>query len=112
MRKFENYKLLSHFCILLLTLTTLTSCKKETVQLDDKFVELYSELRLATISNQYQKERASKIRKIILEKYGWTQAKYSDNLEMLKQNPNLWHNFQDSVVSYIDEMEHEHKKSK
>lgn len=90
-------------------LLLIQSCKKEQVRLDEKFVNLFIELNLATLGNSQNQERAAKVRKAILKSYNVKASDFSKQLEILKSNPEIWKDFQEKVIANLEKIEKKHK---
>jgi hypothetical protein len=85
------------------------SCKKEKVRLDEKFVNLFIELNLATLGNSQNQEKAAKVRNVILKNYNVKASDFSKQLKILKSNPEIWKDFQEKVIENLEKMEKKHK---
>ena len=94
------------FFLVVITFVLALGCKKKEVfHIQEKFVNLYVELRLATISNQKNPKRAEKIRKIILTKYEVKPEEFTGYMNKIIDRPEIWVDFQTRVLERLKDME-------
>jgi hypothetical protein len=87
----------------------LSGCKKEPFHIEEKFVNLYVELRLATLGNKQKEKRAAESRRIILASYGVKLEEFNRYMEEIIKRPEVWADFQNKVLESLKEMEAKHK---
>jgi hypothetical protein len=84
-------------------------CKKEEFHIDEKFVNLYADLRLATIGNPADTVRAEKTRRIILAQYNVKSEEFSGYIKQIEARPEIWVEFHKKVIERLKEIEKTHK---
>lgn len=84
-------------------------CKKEKFQIDQKFVNLYVDLRLATIGNPRDAKRAAETRRIILAQYEVQPKELTAYLKRIEKKPEVWVEFQNKVLERLKQAEKNHK---
>ncbi len=109
MQKHQLLQPLFLFAFLLSIYGFLSGCQKEENQISEKFVNLYVDLKLVTISNEHNTQKASTARKKILMQYNYTQEDYNSQLENLISNDALWQTFLEKVIKRTDQALKIHK---
>ena len=84
-------------------------CQKEKFQIDQKFVNLYVDLRLATIGNPRDANRAAETRRIILAQYEVQPEEFTAYLKKIEKRPEVWVEFQNKVLERLKQAEKTHK---
>jgi hypothetical protein len=72
---------------------------------DADFIDLYAELKLASMALSQDVDKASEIRRVILAQHGMTPAEFHEHFMRLADHPEAWRPFQDQVVARIDEFQ-------
>jgi len=81
----------------------------EEFQIDEKFINIYVELRIATIGNKQNKERAAKSRRLIFDTHQIEPEKYKHYMQKIMAKPETWDVFQAKVLEQLSEIEKVHK---
>ena len=97
------------FTISLLFSILFIGCKKEEFHIEQKFVHLYVELRLASVSYGNKEKKSKEINRIILKKYGLEALDYHMYMEDIINRPIVWADFQSQVLEVIKKLEEQHK---
>ena len=71
-----------------------------------EFIDLYAELKLASLSLNQDLEKAGEIRRVILAQHGMTPAEFHEHFMQLTDHPEAWRPFQEQVVARIDAFQH------
>ncbi len=88
------------------------NCQESVPIIEQNFVNLYVDLQLATLGNENNQERAWKSRQVILKKYDQTAMTFSKEINKIKANSEIWLDFQNRVISRVEEVEKIHKGEK
>ena len=94
--------------VLLMTLGLFLGCRERALP-DSEFVDLYVELKLASVASAQDPNKANEVRKAILAQHGMSPAEFHERFVRLSTHPDIWKSFQDQVVSRIDAFQKEHK---
>ena len=76
---------------------------------DAEFVDLYVELKLASVASTQDPNKANEVRKSILAQHGMTPVEFHERFVRLANHPDAWRSFQESVVSRVEAFQKEHK---
>lgn len=87
----------------------LAGCKNQKFDMDERFVDLYLDIRLAETAWGSDEERMKSMRKIILSQNNLTPTEVNSFLEKLKQHPTQWKLFFDKVNAKSVELQIKHK---
>jgi|GEM_PF-5673577 len=93
---------------LLLPFLLLACLKPHNMTIEPKMVALFTDLKLAELAWSEQPERLIQTRKIILLQHKTNQAEFSAYLNKLKNNPQSWETFLDSVHQHASKLETTH----
>lgn len=91
---------------LILALWILAGCREGHVGKyvpDAKFVDLYVELKLATVAYAKDLDRVNETRRVILAQYGQTPSDFHDQYVRLMAHPEAWRSFQERVIRKVEE---------
>jgi hypothetical protein len=69
---------------------------------DAEFIDLYAELKLASLTVNQDLDKVSEIRRVILAQHGMTPAEFHEHFMQLSDHPEAWRPFQEQVVARID----------
>jgi hypothetical protein len=69
---------------------------------DADFIDLYAELKVASLALNQDLDKASEIRRVILAQHGMTPAEFHEHFMQLADHPEAWRPFQEQVVARID----------
>lgn len=100
------------FKLLPLLLLLLGGCQRGEFTPDAKFVDLYVELKLATVGYANDMEKVNRIRRIILAQHQVTPAEFHAETEKLMTHPDTWRKFQEDVVARVEMVQASHKEGK
>lgn len=98
--------------LLPLMLLLLGGCQRGEFTPDAKFVDLYVELKLATVGYANDLEKVNTIRRIILAQHQVTPAEFHAETEKLMTHPDTWRKFQEDVVARVEMVQASHKEGK
>ena len=98
--------------LLPLALLLLGGCQRGEFTPDAKFVDLYVELKLATVGYANDLEKVNRIRRIILAQHQVTPAEFHAETEKLMTHPDTWRKFQEDVVARVEMVQASHKEGK
>jgi hypothetical protein len=93
-------------CLPLLALLLSAGCKQGfggNPVPDAKFVDLYVELKLATVVFANDLEKVNETRRVILAQHGFTPSDFHDQYLRLMENPGSWREFQEQVIRKVEE---------
>jgi len=90
----------------------LTGCRSGEFTPDAKFVDLYVELKLATVGYANDLEKVKEMRRVILEQHHVTPAEFHKTAEQLMTHPEAWRKFQEDVVAKVEAFQASHKDGK
>jgi hypothetical protein len=88
--------------LLPLVLLAVAGCRKGEFAPDAKFVDLYVELKLATVGYANDLDKVNQIRRVILAQHQVTPAQFHRQTEELMGNPGSWRKFQEEVVARVE----------
>lgn len=83
----------------------LFSCNKGGYLPETAFVDLYADLKLASIALAQDLGKAGEIRRAILAQHDMTPAQFHDQFVRLAGHPESWKPFQEMVVGRIDALQ-------
>ncbi len=89
----------------LLLALLLAGCRNVSQAADGNFVDLYVELKVATVAFSEDIEKAGEARRIILAQHGMTPEEFRAHYQRLLANPASWRAFQNEVVRKMDEFQ-------
>ena len=69
---------------------------------DADFIDLYAELKLASLALNQDLDKAGEMRRVILAQHGMTPAEFHEHFMRLADHPEAWRPFQEQVVARID----------
>ncbi len=95
-----------------LVLLALAGCRKGEFTPDAKFVDLYVELKLATVGYANDLEKVNEARRVILAQHHMTSAEFHKETENLMTHPDSWRKFQEDVVAKVEAVQASHKAEK
>jgi hypothetical protein len=84
-------------------------CKEGRFTPDAKFVDLYVELKLATVVFANDLEKVNETRRVILAQHGFTPSDFHDRYQRLMEHPEAWRNFQEQVIAKVEEYQDSRK---
>jgi len=87
------------------SLFCLFSCQKGGYVPEDSFVDLYSDLKLASIALTQDLGKAGEIRRAILAQHDMTPEQFHDHFVRLSSHPESWKPFQEKVVGRIEALQ-------
>ncbi len=70
---------------------------------DAKFVDLYVELKLATVVFANDLDKVNETRRVILAQHGFTPSGFHDRYVELMAHPEAWKSFQEQVLAKVEE---------
>jgi len=85
-----------------LALLAVSGCQKGEFAPDAKFVDLYVELKLATVGYANDLDKVNQIRRVILAQHQVTPAQFHRETEDLMDHPGSWRRFQEEVVARVE----------
>jgi hypothetical protein len=95
--------------LVLLMLLTLAACRKSEFSPDAKFVDLYVELKLATVGYANNLDKVNEVRRVILAQHHETPATFHSQYIRLMAHPESWRKFQEDVVKQVETFQAAHK---
>jgi len=81
----------------------LAGCKEARYVPESKFVDLYVELKLATVVFATDRDKVNETRRAILEQHGMKPSDFHDQYVRLMAHPETWRKFQEQVIRKVDE---------
>gem|GEM_PF-3174850 len=96
--------------LLPLLLLAMAGCQRDKFVPDAKFVDLYVELKLATIGHAADVEKVNEVRRVILAQHEVTPAQFHAETEKLLAHPEAWRKFQEGVVAKAEALQLSHKE--
>lgn len=87
-------------------------CRRGEFTPDAKFVDLYVELKLATVGYANDLEKVNEARRVILAQHNVTPAEFHQETEKLMTHPDTWRKFQEDVVAKVETFQAGHKEEK
>ncbi len=82
-----------------------TGCQKREYFANAKFVDLYVELKLATVGYANNLDKANEVRRVILAQHQETPAGFHAQYVQLMANPKAWRKFQDDVILAVEKFQ-------
>ncbi len=79
------------------------ACNQGEKIFQDGFVDLYVDLKLATVAFSHDHEKAQEARRVILAKHGSQPVEFRRMHERLAANPDAWKDFQEKVIRRLDD---------
>ena len=76
---------------------------------DAKFVDLYVELKLATVVFATDLDKVNETRRVILAQHGLTPSDFHDQYVRLMAHPESWRVFQEQVIKKVEEYQNSRK---
>ena len=70
---------------------------------DAKFVDLYVELKLASVVFANDVDKVNETRRVILAQHGMTPSDFHEQFVRLMDHPGSWRSFQERVIAKVDE---------
>ena len=98
--------------LLPLLLLAMAGCRKGEFTPDAKFVDLYVELKLATVGYANDLEKVNEVRRVILAQHHVSPAEFHQDTEKLMTHPETWRKFQEDVVAKVEAFPAGHKAEK
>jgi hypothetical protein len=98
--------------LLPLLLLVLTGCRRNEVVPDAKFVDLYVELKLATVGYANDLGKVNEVRRVILAQHQMTPVQFHEETEKLMTHPETWRKFQEDVVAKVETFQASHREEK
>jgi hypothetical protein len=98
--------------LLPLVLLAMLGCRRGEFTPDAKFVDLYVELKLATVGYGNDLEKVNEARRVILAQHHVTPADFHREAESLMAHPDAWRTFQETVVAKVEAVQASHKAEK
>lgn len=87
-------------------------CRRGEFSPDAKFVDLYVELKLATVGYPNDLGKVNEVRRVILAQHHVTPAEFHQETEQLMTHPDAWRKFQEDVVAKVEAFQTSHKEEK
>lgn len=84
-------------------------CQKSEFVPDAKFVDLYVELKLATVGYANDMDKVSEVRRVILAQYHETPSGFHNQYVRLMAHPESWRKFQEDVIKQVETFQSSHK---
>ena len=97
-----RYRIIPLFVSLLLLLAGCLEGKVGGYRPDADFVDLYADLKLASIAAGPDVDKASEVRRVVLAQHDMTPAEFHEQFMRLAEHPEAWRPFQEQVVARID----------
>ena len=97
------------FIRLLPLLLVMAGCRQKEIVPDGKFVDLYVELKLATVAYASDVDKVNEVRRVILAQHHMTPAQFHEQYVRLAGEPAAWRKFQEEVVRKADAFPATHK---
>ena len=96
----------------LLLLLALSACQKSEFAPDAKFVDLYVELKLATVGYANDLDKVNEVRRVILAQHQESPAAFHDQYVQLMAHPEAWRKFQIDVIKQVETFQSTHRNDK
>lgn len=90
-------------------LAALIGCRNGEFSPDAEFVDLYVELKLATVGYAADVGKVNEVRRVILAQHRVTPAEFHSETEKLMAHPEAWRKFQEDVVAKAEALQSSHK---
>ena len=87
-------------------------CRKGDFAPDAKFVDLYVELKLATVGYANDLDKVNEVRRVILAQHQETPAAFHDQYVRLMAHPEAWRKFQIDVINQVESFQSTHRDDK
>lgn len=87
----------------------LAGCRDGRFTPDAKFVDLYVELKLATVVFANDLEKVNETRRVILAQHGFTPSDFHDRYVRLMEHPEAWRSFQEQVIAKVEDYQNSRK---
>ena len=100
---------MSVFMALIFAFNPFWGCKEIRYTPDDEFVDLYAQLKLASVASNQDLGKANEVRKVILAQHGVTAAEFHERFVRLVNHPDAWKAFQDRVINRVNTLQKERK---
>ncbi len=100
------------FGLLSLAVLALTACRGKEFVPDAKFVDLYVELKMATVGYGTNLEKVNEARRVILAQHHETPNGFHTQYAKLMSHPESWRKFQDDVIKQVDSFQATHQVDK
>jgi hypothetical protein len=84
-------------------------CRQKEFTPEGKFVDLYVELKMATVAFANDMDKVNEIRRVILAQHHMTPAEFHDHYVRLMAHPEAWRKFQEQVIGKVEEFQSSHK---
>ena len=84
-------------------------CREGRHSPDAEFVDLYAELKLASVASAQDLNKANEAQKAILAQYEVTPAEFHERFVHLVNHPESWRQFQERVVNRMEAFQKERK---
>ena len=85
----------------------LAGCQVGRYEPDAKFVDLYAELKVASVALSQDMDRTGEMRRVILAQHGMTPAEFHEHFMRLASHPEAWKSFQERVIQRMDAFQRE-----
>ena len=79
---------------------------------DADFIDLYAELKLASVALNQDLDKAGEMRRVILAQHGMTPAEFHEHFMRLADHPEAWRPFQEQVVARIENFQPKPEKNR
>ena len=86
----------------------LGSCREGGFRLDPAFVDLYVDLKLASIAPTKDLGKSGEVRRVILSQHEISSADFHERFVSLAGHPEAWKPFQEAVIRRIDALQRQH----
>ena len=96
------------FC-LIMALLALSGCRTQEFVPDAKFVDLYVELKMATVAVGDDLEKINEVRRAILARHQTNPDEFHKQYVGLMEHPEAWRRFQELVIEKADGFYASHK---
>lgn len=90
------------FPSILMVMLSLLACDRNGHEIDSTFVDLYVDLKLATIHYAGNHEAAVLARRVLLKRHGMTAKGFHDHYRELTRHPEEWQEFQEKVMQRLE----------
>lgn len=90
---------------LLLAVAAFAGCRQGRFAPEAKFVDLYVELKLATVAFAADLDKVNEIRRVILAQHGMTPSQFHEHCVRLMDQPEHWRDFQERVIKRAEEVQ-------
>ena len=97
------------FLAVFLAIGTFSGCRESRYAPDAEFVDLYVELKLASVASAQDPNKANEVRKAILAQHGVTPAESHERFVRLVNHHDPWKSFQERVINRVNAYQKERK---